>query len=106
MLTRRADAWLEKEVPTLLANYTSHVLIWTSSSSTSEEISSDQRNYEMDEPPFQENLHPDLKRGLEHEVSRRQSGKGQQDLPLFEKYQFLSPGKTLIPSIQLCVKSR
>lgn len=87
------DAYLDQQFPALLANYTSHVLIWTSSSSIADV--DEERHYEMDEPPFQENLHADLKRGLDHEMRRRQDGKGQQDLPLFEKYQFLSPGTSV-----------
>lgn len=50
----------------------------------------------MDEPPFQENMHTDLKRDLEHGLRRRQESGNenfQKDLPLFEKYQFLTPGK-------------
>lgn len=50
----------------------------------------------MDEPPFHENMHTDLKRDLERGLRRRQERTGddfQRDLPLFEKYQFLTPGE-------------
>jgi hypothetical protein len=53
--------------------------------------------YEMDEP-YPTAMHQDLKRGLE--LGRKQSGNDssnnnmQDGLPLFEKYQFLSPGKS------------
>ncbi|CAK4014801.1 Hypothetical predicted protein [Lecanosticta acicola] len=99
---KETDAYLDQQFPALLANYTSHVLIWTSSSSASSKLDADEeRHYEMDEPPFQESLHTDLKRGLEHDLKRRQSGKGQSDLPLFEKYQFLSPGIFMGLSVSL-----
>ena len=51
---------------------------------------------EMDEPPFQEHMHTDLKRDVPHDERRQASGGDnfQDGLPLFERYQFLSPGKT------------
>lgn len=57
----------------------------------------EQQDYKMDEPPFHENMHTDLKRGLERGLKRRQERTGddfQRDLPLFEKYQFLTPGES------------
>lgn len=48
-----------------------------------------------DEPPFHNGMHTDLKRDVEH-GARRRAGKvknPQNALPLFEKYQFLSPGQ-------------
>lgn len=63
----------------------------------SDEVAEEQ-DYKMDEPPFHEGLHTDLKRDLERGLRRRQeSGNGdnfQDGLPLFEKYMFLTPGKS------------
>ncbi|KAG9759004.1 BIG1-domain-containing protein, partial [Aureobasidium melanogenum] len=48
--------------------------------------------YEMDEP-YPSNMHTDLKRDLNaHIVRASNASSPQADLPLFEKYQFLSPG--------------
>lgn len=48
--------------------------------------------YEMDEP-YPSNMHTDLKRDLNAHVSRASNTSNPQaNLPLFEKYQFLSPG--------------
>ncbi|KAH0006434.1 BIG1-domain-containing protein, partial [Aureobasidium melanogenum] len=48
--------------------------------------------YEMDEP-YPSNMHTDLKRDLNaHIVRASNASNPQADLPLFEKYQFLSPG--------------
>ncbi|KAG9725678.1 BIG1-domain-containing protein, partial [Aureobasidium melanogenum] len=48
--------------------------------------------YEMDEP-YPSNMHTDLKRDLNaHVVRASNASNPQADLPLFEKYQFLSPG--------------
>jgi hypothetical protein len=49
--------------------------------------------YEMDEP-YPSALHQGLKRDNEFEPFKSNGNKTMQDgLPLFEKYQFLSPGK-------------
>ncbi|UJO16065.1 uncharacterized protein CLAFUR5_04741 [Fulvia fulva] len=74
-----------------MSNYTSHVLVYIGGSIRE----SEGEGYEMDEPPFHENMHTDLKRDIEHGARRRQTNEQddfQKDLPLFEKYQFLSPG--------------
>ena len=77
------------------SNHTSHVLVYVGGSIRDTEG----EGYEMDEPPFHENMHTDLKRDVEHGVRRRQTKEQddfQKDLPLFEKYQFLSPGKSAL----------
>jgi len=57
------------------------------------------RIYEMDEP-YPSALHQDLRRDIKYEPLKSSSNSTMQDgLPLFEKYQFLSPGRfSLIPS--------
>lgn len=56
----------------------------------------------MDEPPFQESMHTDLKRDVQQGTRRRRQAKNadnfQDGLPLFEKYQFLSPGMCIARS--------
>ncbi|EME39580.1 hypothetical protein DOTSEDRAFT_75290 [Dothistroma septosporum NZE10] len=74
-----------------MSNQTSHVLVYVGGSVAETEG----EGYEMDEPPFHENLHTDLKRDVNGGERRRQTKEQddfQRDLPLFEKYQFLSPG--------------
>jgi hypothetical protein len=57
--------------------------------------------YEMDEP-YPSALHQDLKRDIKYEPLKSSSNNTMQDgLPLFEKYQFLSPGKSPACSIRL-----
>lgn len=52
--------------------------------------------YEMDEP-YPSAMHQDLKRGDFQYEPLKSSNKTMQDgLPLFEKYQFLTPGKIQI----------
>ena len=51
------------------------------------------RIYEMDEP-YPSALHQDLRRDIKYEPLKSSSNGTMQDgLPLFEKYQFLTPGK-------------
>jgi hypothetical protein len=61
--------------------------------------------YEMDEP-YPSALHQDLKRDIKFEPLKSSnssdSNKHMQDgLPLFEKYQFLSPGKIVSCQLKL-----
>lgn len=76
----------------------SAVVIYISTPSTStEQMSEQERVYEMDEP-YPEAPHIDLKRDTG--LHRRQDGDeddAQSGLPLFEKYQFLSPRKCTTP---------
>jgi hypothetical protein len=49
--------------------------------------------YEMDEP-YPSALHQDLRRDIKYEPLKSSSNHTTQDgLPLFEKYQFFTPGK-------------
>jgi hypothetical protein len=49
--------------------------------------------YEMDDP-YPSALHQDLRRDIKYEPLKSSSNSTMQDgLPLFEKYQFFSPGK-------------
>ena len=76
-----------------MSNHTSHVLVYVGGSVRETEG----EGYEMDEPPFHENMHTDLKRNVDTGARRRQTKEQddfQRGLPLFEKYQFLSPGKS------------
>ena len=51
--------------------------------------------YEMDDP-YPSALHQDLRRDIKYEPLKSSSDSTMQDgLPLFEKYQFFSPGKFL-----------
>jgi len=50
--------------------------------------------YEMDEP-YPTAMHQGLKRDIKYEPLKSSNGSMQDGLPLFEKYQFLSPGKPL-----------
>jgi len=57
-------------------------------------VDHDDKIYEMDEP-YPSALHQDLKRDIKYEPLKSSSNHTMQDgLPLFEKYQFLSPGKS------------
>lgn len=93
----RTDHTIDQDIASVTANHTSHVIIWTSTSSLELMGDSSSRHYEMDEPPFHEEMHTDLKRDVDHGMRIRQSDNDddnfQKGLPLFEKYQFLTPGK-------------
>lgn len=88
---------MANDVASILDGKTSGVLIYTSSPPPPpdrrlERLPSEGRVYEMDEP-YPEALHTDLKRDTD--LPRRQTDDEdmQAGLPLFEKYQFLSPRK-------------
>lgn len=89
-----ADATLDVQLDSVLANHTSHVIIYVSTPAPEGE----RAHYEMDEPPYHAIMHTDLKRdvgeeGIEAAKPRQAKEANPQDgLPLFEKYQFLSPG--------------
>lgn len=52
--------------------------------------------YEMDDP-YPSALHQDLRRDIKYEPLKSSSNSTMQDgLPLFEKYQFFTPGKLLL----------
>jgi hypothetical protein len=54
--------------------------------------------YEMDEP-YPSAMHQGLKREIKYEPLKSGNHSMQDGLPLFEKYQFLSPGKLSHQSI-------
>ena len=88
----RADAFLASIIDMIPSkNYT--VLYATTASSTFHKSSAPEANeYEM-EGPLQDAMHVDLKRDVETRSLRSRNNQTMVDGPLFEKYQFLSPGK-------------
>jgi len=97
--TRLPAGWLtiattDEEISALEKSVTgSHVLIFIAS--PPETVDHHEHMYEMDEP-YPTAMHQDLKRGLEQERRLARNGSSdnnfQAGLPLFEVYQFLSPG--------------
>ncbi|THY78449.1 BIG1-domain-containing protein [Aureobasidium pullulans] len=84
----QADSYLNS----LLESLDSYTVLYAPLSSLSPPQSQHPEQYEMDEP-YPSNMHTDLKRDLNSHVSRASNASNPQDgLPLFEKYQFLSPG--------------
>ena len=77
----------------MLDKVPSAILIYLTTPPTSDilNVEGDGHAYEMDDPYPSSSLHTDLKRDVE--LHRRQSDEenAQAGLPLFEKYQFLSP---------------
>jgi hypothetical protein len=67
-----------------------HMVILVSMSPTGEP---DESLYEMDEP-YSFVMHQGLKRDIKYEPLKTGNRSMQDGLPLFEKYQFLSPGKS------------
>ncbi|THV79786.1 BIG1-domain-containing protein [Aureobasidium pullulans] len=84
----QADSYLNS----LLVTLESYTVLYAPLSNLSPPQSQHPEQYEMDEP-YPSNMHTDLKRDLNSHVSRASNASNPQDgLPLFEKYQFLSPG--------------
>ncbi|CAD0010533.1 unnamed protein product [Aureobasidium pullulans] len=84
----QADSYLNS----LLESLESYTVLYAPLSNLSPPQSQHPEQYEMDEP-YPSNMHTDLKRDLNSHVSRASNASNPQDgLPLFEKYQFLSPG--------------
>lgn len=84
----QADSYLNS----LLATLDSYTVIYATLDNLSPPQSQHPEQYEMDEP-YPSNMHTDLKRDLNaHIVRASNASNPQADLPLFEKYQFLSPG--------------
>jgi hypothetical protein len=77
----------------LLATLDSYTVVYTTLPGWMQKIEPQHpEQYEMDEP-YPSNMHTDLKRDLNSYVSRASNASNPQaNLPLFEKYQFLSPG--------------
>lgn len=101
------DDYLDIVIANATKNTEPYVLIYTSSQQLRVQEQTEQDHpYEMDEP-YPSALHTDLKRDLEHHKKRAHSNaarrqpsssnadSGQSNLPLFETYQFLSPGKVI-----------
>lgn len=88
------DYMFDTHIRNLVANHTSHTIVLVGvPSSEKETYHWEQEN----EPPFESGMHTDLKRDVETGFKKRQqkSTNPQDGLPLFEKYQFLSPGKQI-----------
>jgi hypothetical protein len=93
-----SDAEIEN-ILTTKANHTKHVLIFVSSPSTSSSqqhaVADESQTYEMDSPILHEVLHSDLKRDVGvYPRNSSSEDEHQKGLPLFERYSFLSPGKS------------
>jgi hypothetical protein len=87
---RSSDATIDAELTSVLANHTSHVIILVSTSADP-----GREHYQYDEPPYPAGMHTDLKRDIGEDGAHVRASKekwGQENLPLFEKYQFLTPG--------------
>ena len=89
------DADVDSQLHSLLANHTSHTIVYIGVPASSDSSNLD---YESENtPPGHSSMHTDLKRDVQHGFERRaQNSTNPQDkLALFEKYQFLSPGKLI-----------
>lgn len=80
-----------------VTNRTKHVIVYVSSPRPSHDDGAESLpTYEMDESLLKEIMHMDLKRAVDSRPQTvRAASEHQQDLPLFERYQFLSPGKSI-----------
>ncbi|KAF7192634.1 hypothetical protein HII31_06040 [Pseudocercospora fuligena] len=91
----QSQDWLfNSQIKDLIANHTKHTIVLVGVPSTTEEEKSLEWEQE-NEPPFERNMHTDLRRDVETGFKRqakKKSDNPQDELPLFEKYQFLSPG--------------
>jgi hypothetical protein len=100
------DKYLDSFISNMTRHNEDYVLIFTSSHESRAQEPA--LPYEMDEP-YPSALHTDLKRHIhehsQHAYTRRAASNStvntQSQLPLFEKYQFLSPGKFLPPLARL-----
>lgn len=91
----KADFALEHTVEAVLTASQPSTLIYLTTPPAQESTFDEQQQglYEMDDP-FPSGLHTDLKRDLR--ARQNDGNKNMQDgLPLFEKWQFLSPGKSI-----------
>ena len=93
----RLDAFFASVMAQLPSqNYT--VLYTTTPSTKSHERPSPEASkYEM-ETPLEEIMHLDLKRDVDFRPRQSSSNQTLVDGPLFEKYQFLSPGELTVPA--------
>lgn len=85
------DDALDDTVASVLGKTNSAVLIYITTPASSKAVGQDGHAYEMDEPYSA--LHTDLKRDLEMHEQQSNEDNPQAGLPLFEQYQFLTPGK-------------
>lgn len=84
----KADSYLNS----LLSTIDSYTVLYATLDNLSPPQAQHPEQYVMDEP-YPSNMHIDLKRDLNSHVVRASNASNPQaDLPLFEKYQFLSPG--------------
>ena len=100
---KNTDDALVPTVQTVLSAQQNAVLMYITTPPTHKvQDQGDQHHYEMDDP-YPSSMHTDLKRDV---YPRQDSGSGdmQAGLPLFEKYQFLTPGKPFtLPHIPFAV---
>lgn len=95
----QADSYLNS----LLATLDSYTVIYAPLDNMAPAQVQHPEQYEMDEP-YPSNMHTDLKRDLNaHIVRASNASNPQADLPLFEKYQFLSPGTSCCLNHRLIV---
>ncbi|KAK5113915.1 hypothetical protein LTR85_010448 [Meristemomyces frigidus] len=103
-ILQSADQYIDVQLSRLEKHGQPYVLVFTSGPSTPRPAAEDKHTpYEMDEP-YPSALHTDLRRDLEHNKMRRQSNatdNAQAGLPLFEKYQFLTPAIFMGLSVSL-----
>ena len=96
MLTTGSDNYIDDRLTRLEKQRQPYVLIYTSGAN--DLATHVDPPYEMDEP-YPSALHTDLKRDVEsrkRNIQRRQANgidNSQSNLPLFERYQYLTPGK-------------
>ncbi|KAH0290959.1 BIG1-domain-containing protein [Aureobasidium namibiae CBS 147.97] len=84
----KADSYLNS----LLATIDSYTVLYATLDNLSPPQVQHPEQYVMDEP-YPSNMHTDLKRDLNSHIARASNASNPQaNLPLFEKYQFLSPG--------------
>jgi len=109
MLTADPDNYIDDRLSRLEKQKQPYVLIYTSRASA--HASHVDPPYEMDEP-YPSALHTDLKRDVEsrkRNMQRRQANgidNSKSNLPLFERYQYLTPGKTVPTPSMFTVRHR
>ena len=87
----QADSYLNE----LLETLTSYTVVYTTTPASNQVETQHPDQYEMDES-YPSNMHIDLKRDLNAHINRKDNSTNPQaHLPLFEKYQFLSPGMSI-----------
>jgi hypothetical protein len=89
----QADSYLNELLDTL----TSYTVLYTTTPASNHMVDTQHPDqYEMDDS-YPSSMHIDLKRDLNAHINRKaNSTNPQAHLPLFEKYQFLSPGMSIL----------